>query len=70
MKYDWSRIMESGEKLEPLTGPGYVGLRNIGSSCYLNAVMQSVLAVPEVGACERRARTTTLAPPRPPSRWS
>ena len=48
MKYDWSRIMESGESLVPLTGAGYVGLRNIGSSCYLNSVMQTLLAVPEI----------------------
>ena len=26
-----------------------MGLRNIGSSCYLNSVMQTILSVPEVG---------------------
>lgn len=48
MSYDWSKIMEGSEKLEPRSGPGYVGLLNIGASCYLNSVMQSVLALPEV----------------------
>ena len=48
MKYDWAKIMEGGEDLTPLTGSGCVGLRNIGSSCYLNSVMQSMLAIPEV----------------------
>ena len=32
--------MEGGEELETLSGGGYVGLRNIGSSCYLNSVMR------------------------------
>lgn len=48
MTYDWSRILSEGEELEVVTGPGLLGLRNIGSSCYLNSVMQSFLAIPEV----------------------
>jgi ubiquitin carboxyl-terminal hydrolase 5/13 len=48
MKYDWNRILESGEELEVIKGAGYIGLKNIGSSCYLNAVMQTILSVKEV----------------------
>jgi len=48
MKYDWSKILESGEQLQALSGPGLVGLRNIGSSCYLNAVVQVLASIPEV----------------------
>jgi ubiquitin carboxyl-terminal hydrolase 5/13 len=48
MTYDWARIMEGGQQLVPLSGPGFVGLRNIGSSCYLNSVMQCFFAIPEV----------------------
>jgi ubiquitin carboxyl-terminal hydrolase 5/13 len=48
MKYDWSRIMEKGEKLKRVSGPGYVGLQNIGSSCYMNSILQAVLSLPEV----------------------
>lgn len=48
MSYDWSRILDGQEELEVLFGPGLVGLQNVGSSCYLNSVMQCILAVPEV----------------------
>jgi uncharacterized UBP type Zn finger protein len=33
--YDWGRITEAGSKLVPLRGPGYVGLKNLGNSCYM-----------------------------------
>ncbi len=48
MTYDWTRIMEGQEKLELLSGPGFVGFRNIGSSCYLNSAMQCLLSIPEI----------------------
>lgn len=48
LSYDWSKLLEGQEKLEPIYGPGYVGLSNIGSSCYMNSVLQAVLSLPEV----------------------
>ncbi|GAB2284593.1 ubiquitin-specific protease ubp14 [Dionaea muscipula] len=38
--FDWNRIQESGQEMEPLFGPGYTGLVNLGNSCYLAATMQ------------------------------
>ncbi|XP_057474093.1 ubiquitin carboxyl-terminal hydrolase 14-like isoform X2 [Actinidia eriantha] len=38
--FDWNRIQESGQEAEPLFGPGYTGLVNLGNSCYLAATMQ------------------------------
>lgn len=48
MSYDWSRMMDGQDQLELVTGPGLVGLQNIGSSCYMNSLVQSVLSIPEV----------------------
>lgn len=45
--YDWSKIIEKNELLVPVTGPGFIGLRNIGSSCYLNSLLQVVLSLAE-----------------------
>jgi len=46
--YDWSKILDGIEEIEMMDGPGYKGLRNIGSSCYMNAVVQTILSVQEV----------------------
>ncbi|XP_044473873.1 ubiquitin carboxyl-terminal hydrolase 14-like isoform X2 [Mangifera indica] len=42
--FDWNRIQESGQEVEPLFGPGYTGLANLGNSCYLAATMQVVFS--------------------------
>ncbi|KAK6132743.1 hypothetical protein DH2020_033548 [Rehmannia glutinosa] len=49
--FDWNRIQESGEEVEPLFGPGYTGLVNLGNSCYLAATMQVVFSTR--GFCSR-----------------
>ena len=39
MNYDFSAITEEGEKAVPLSGPGHVGLKNLGN-LHMNSVMQ------------------------------
>lgn len=29
--FEWNRIQESGKEVEPLFGPGYTGLTNLGN---------------------------------------
>ncbi|NXO12337.1 UBP13 hydrolase, partial [Oriolus oriolus] len=44
---EWEVIQEAGVKLKPMYGPGYTGMKNLGNSCYLNAVMQAIFSIPE-----------------------
>jgi ubiquitin carboxyl-terminal hydrolase 5/13 len=46
-KYDWSRICEEGKELARVSGPGAIGLENLGNTCYINSTVQLVAAVEE-----------------------
>jgi len=37
---EWATLCESGGQLQPMYGPGYTGMQNMGNSCYLNSTMQ------------------------------
>merc|ERR1719345_256173 len=52
VNYDWSRICESGgdTALVRMRGPGMVGLKNLGNSCYMNSSVQLLMGLPEVKA--------------------
>eukprot|EP00189_Rhodosorus_marinus_P011035 CAMPEP_0184740530 /NCGR_PEP_ID=MMETSP0315-20130426/3515_1 /TAXON_ID=101924 /ORGANISM="Rhodosorus marinus, Strain UTEX LB 2760" /LENGTH=798 /DNA_ID=CAMNT_0027210223 /DNA_START=93 /DNA_END=2486 /DNA_ORIENTATION=- len=48
--FEFKHILEGDETLEPVTGPGLVGLVNLGNSCYMNSVLQVMFSVPELAS--------------------
>lgn len=44
---EWGLLTESASQLEPIYGPGYTGIKNLGNSCYLNSVMQVIFTIPD-----------------------
>jgi ubiquitin carboxyl-terminal hydrolase 5/13 len=42
-----SKAVEEGRVLTPRYGPMFTGMENLGNSCYLNSIMQTILAIPE-----------------------
>ncbi|ESO12425.1 hypothetical protein HELRODRAFT_105332 [Helobdella robusta] len=38
--WEWSALTECHSQLQPIYGPGYTGMYNLGNSCYINSVVQ------------------------------
>ncbi|KAF8995923.1 hypothetical protein BDQ17DRAFT_1365068 [Cyathus striatus] len=54
LQYDFSLTSEDGKALEPVFGPGLTGLSNLGNSCYMASVLQTLFSLP---AFQRRYGT-------------
>uniref|UniRef100_A0A8R1TSN7 Ubiquitin carboxyl-terminal hydrolase n=1 Tax=Onchocerca volvulus TaxID=6282 RepID=A0A8R1TSN7_ONCVO len=46
-KWEWEMCQEDGANLELVYGPGFTGIINIGSSCYISATLQMLLQIPD-----------------------
>lgn len=65
LHFDFAMTDAEGRQLRPLFGPGLTGLKNLGNSCYLASVLQSLFAIPEFSARYLRADNSIAPPPKP-----
>ena len=48
LNYNFSEVTEEGATLIPLKGINFVGLANLGNTCYFNATMQMLMSLDDV----------------------
>ncbi|KAI6238428.1 Ubiquitin carboxyl-terminal hydrolase [Aphelenchoides fujianensis] len=61
-KWEWSRCQEDGVTLQNMYGSGFSGIINIGSSCYINSVLQTLMLDPAFTEAYLKQFNTKLPP--------
>ncbi|GAA6062256.1 hypothetical protein JCM10212_001770 [Sporobolomyces blumeae] len=46
MNFDFAMTGADGKELEPVSGAGLTGLKNLGNSCYMASTLQSIFSLP------------------------
>lgn len=47
LKWEFAMTAEDGHTLQPIFGPGFTGLKNLGNSCYLGSIVQCLFSLEE-----------------------
>ncbi|KAH6865023.1 ubiquitin carboxyl-terminal hydrolase 14 [Alternaria rosae] len=63
LRWDFAMVTEDGKELQPLFGPDFTGLKNLGNSCYLNSTLQALFSIEEF---KDRYYLPNEAPPETP----
>eukprot|EP00667_Euglena_gracilis_P003368 EG_transcript_3375 len=50
LQFEYNKILENDKTLSPVSGAGYIGIENLGNSCYMNSVVQAVFTIPDLHA--------------------